>query len=437
MPRPHAIIPRFLPPLSLYRHILRETSYLPPAIRPEVTAQIRTRFRAHRKNENLRQKHYGMATKTLRHLRAANSGESHRMESLMMKAFGRTGAKRRSLLSNYVKLENSQEPAKLKNPSNSNALETLIKEVEVGAKSRKTNAAKPARATLKVDSPPNEQDTKDSNSRPSDKNEATPNSTKARRGPKPLQPAFYHKWDTDKLGVHLAAQRQFQDSTSISWPKNTIKSLKPDKNVLEKNIWGQPTTENVIQAKRARFWKRAATKIMPPVDNEQWELLSRLSKGAQEEQEQWRVPARRPAAKVVLSEESKPSTLDWNWESYATHPTNRIERKSQHTAYSFVGMDREKHPYQSRIEHKELTPRWFRRAYQRVWQYTPRVAPASTSKTKNTYEFGTLPIATVPASKAQLEIFEGVGKEGRKPRNITPSREAQEPKPEPQPETRP
>ncbi|KAM0348719.1 hypothetical protein ACHAPU_004158 [Fusarium lateritium] len=432
MPRPHAIIPRFLPPLHLYRHILRETSYLPPAIRPAITAQIRTRFRNNRKNDDLRQKHYGVASKTLRHLRAANSGESHHMEDLMMKAFGRAGARRRGLLSDYVKLESSKRPAKHKNPSNSDALEALIKGVEVDAKSRKTDITKPAETTLKVDTSSNEQETNTVDSTPSDDNGTTSNSSRARRGPKPLQPAFYHKWDTEKLRMHLSHQRKFQDSTDIAWPKSNIKSLDPDKSLLEKNVWGQPPTENVIQATRARFWKRAATKIMPPVDNEEWELLGRLSKGAQEEEERWQVPTRRPAAEAVLAEGPKPSTLDWNWESYATQPTNRIERKSQHTDYSFVGTDREKHPYQSRIEHKELTPRWFRRAYQRVWQYTPRAASDSNPKTKKYYEFGTVPINTVPASKAQLEIFEGVDKMGQKPRGTTQSCKTQESEPEPE-----
>jgi hypothetical protein len=435
MPRPHAVIPRFLPPLHLYRHILRETSYLPPAIRPSITLQIQTRFRNHRKNDRLQDKHLGQATKTLRHLRAANSGESFRMETLMMKAFGRTGARRRSLLADYMKLE---DPTKPETPTNSDDLENLIKEVESNAKSPETKPTETAEATAEVDSLPNEQQAKNVESPPSDDNETKPSSPRARRGPKPLQPAFYHKWDTEKLNTLLHSQKAFQESTVLSWPKNSLKSLDPDKNIPAKNIWGEPPAENVRQAKRARFWKRAAGKIMPPVSNDEWELLGRLSKGAQEEDEQWQIPQRRPSAKAVLAEDSKPSALDWNWESYATQPTNRIERKSPHTAFSFVGRDREKHPYQSRIEHKELTPRWFRRAYQRVWQFTPREASDPKPRTKkNAFEFGTLPIATVPASKAQLEIFEGVNAMGRKLNDRPQSRKALESKPEVEPETEP
>jgi hypothetical protein len=350
------------------------------------------------------------------------------METLMMKAFGRTGARRRSLLSDYMKLKDSTKP---ETPSNSDDLENLIKEVESNAKSPETKPTETAETTAEVDSSPNEQQAKNAESTPSDNNETKPNSPRARRGPKPLQPAFYHKWDTEKLNTLLHSQKAFQESTVLSWPKNSLKSLDPDKNIPAKNIWGQPPAENVRQAKRARFWKRAAGKIMPPVNNDEWELLGRLSKGAQEEDEQWQIPQRRPSAKAVLAQDSKPSTLDWNWESYATQPTNRIERKSPHTAFSFVGRDREKHPYQSRIEHKELTPRWFRRAYQRVWQFTPREASDPKPRTKkNAFEFGTLPIATVPASKAQLEIFEGVDAMGRKLNDRPKSRKALESKPE-------
>ncbi|KAM0469545.1 hypothetical protein ACHAP7_009934 [Fusarium lateritium] len=433
MPRPHAVIPRFLRPLHLYRHLIRETSYLPPAIRPAITAQIQIRFRNHRKYDKLRDKHLGQATKTLRHLRAANSGESFRMESLMMKAFGRTGARRRSLLSDYVKLE---DPTKPETPANSDDLENLIKEVE--SNTEDTKPTETAETTAEVDSSPNEQQAESTESTPTEEKETKFNPPRARRGPKPLQPAFYHKWDTEKLKTLLQSQKAFQESAVLSWPKSSLKSLDPDKNIPEKNIWGQPPTENVRQAKRGRFWKRAAGKIMPPVDNEEWELLGRLSKGAQEEDEKWQIPERRPSAKVVLAEKSTPSTLDWNWESYATQPTNRIERKSPHTAYSFVGRDREKHPYQSRIEHKELTPRWFRRAYQRVWQFTPREAsdPKLKSK-KNAFEFGTLPVATIRASKAQLEIFEGVNAKGEKLKARPRSHNKIESEPESKSETEP
>jgi hypothetical protein len=339
------------------------------------------------------------------------------MESLMMKAFGRTGARRRSLLSDYVKLE---DPAKPEIPSNSDDLENLIKKVESNVKSPETN--------------PTEQQAKSAELTPTDKNGINPISPRAKRGPKPLQPAFYHKWDTGKLNALLLSQKALQESAVLAWPKRPIKSLNPDKNIPAKNIWGQPPAENVCQAKRARFWKRAADKIMPPVNNEEWELLGRLSKGAQEGDEQWQIPQRRPSAKAVLAEDPKLSTLDWNWESYATQPTNRIERKSPHTAFSFVGRDREKHPYQSRIEHKELTPRWFRRAYQRVWQFTPREALDPKLRTKkNAFEFGTLPISIVPASKAQLEIFEGVNAMGQKLNDRPQSHKALESEPETQP----
>ncbi|KAF9763406.1 hypothetical protein IL306_003142 [Fusarium sp. DS 682] len=423
MPRPHSTIPTYLPPLHLYRHILRETSYLPPGIRPTITNRIRTRFRNHRKYDRLQDKHRARAANLLRRLRAANSGKKTRMADFILEAFGRTGARRRSLLSDYIRVET---------PSNSDALEALIQEVEADKKPNKTT--KPNETKIQNESCPHEpaetnierQSSSNSPEGSSDtlggESESKAKAPLVRKGPKPLQPAFYEKWNTEKLRKLLLSQREFQRSTKLTWPKRDVKSLNPDQAVPPTTIWGKPTPPNVYQAKRAHFWKRVSTKAMPPLGSDEWDLLGRLTSGAQEE-DQWKVPERRPAAKPVHAAMSTPSILNWNWEGYATQPANSVERKSLLSAFALVGPHSAKHPYQPRINSQEPSPRWFRRAYQRAWQLTPKMDP-NAKPDKPRFIWGTLTHAAVPATKAQLAIFKGVNRKGEKPKPPTQTRTA-------------
>ncbi|KLO96522.1 uncharacterized protein LW93_13624 [Fusarium fujikuroi] len=411
MPRPHFVIPAHLPPLHLYRHILREASYLPPAIRPEVTHRVRTRFRSHRKYDRHQNKHRATAANFLRRLRAANSGKQTLMEDLIMDAFGRTGARRRSLLSHFIQLEP---------PSNSDALEALIQGVEVHEKppemaeleatKLQNDSSSPKPAETATGSQNSTNSSKDTNETPGNGEEPKTKANLVRKGPKPLQPAFYAKWDTEKLRKLLRSQREVQQSSRLSWPHRDIKSLQPDSKVPAQTIWGKPPTPNIYQAKRAKFWKRISDKTMPPVGKDEWDLLGRLSSGAQQE-DQWKVPERRPVAKPSRGATTKSDA--WDWEGYASRPAPQVGRQSRLSAYALVGRDTEKHPYQPKFNHQEYSPRWYRRTYQRVWQFTPKMDPNS-KPDRLKYIWGALTTPAVPPTKAQLAIFEGADSKGKK-----------------------
>ncbi|KAH7241125.1 uncharacterized protein BKA55DRAFT_517913 [Fusarium redolens] len=418
MPRPHSTIPAHLPPLHLYRHILRETSYLPPAIRPEVTHRIRTRFRSHRKYDRLQNKHRASAANLLRRLRAANSGKQSRMSDLIMDAFGRTGARRRRLLSNYIQTEP---------PSNSDALEALIQGVEADKKPPETTEPKGTKlqhepAETVIESQPSTNSPEDTSDTPSNGEETIPKAPLVRKGPNPLQPAFYEKWNTEKLRKLLRSQRELQNSARLSWPKTDIKSLNPDQAVPPQTIWGKPTPQNIYQAKRASFWKRISSKAMPPLGKDEWDLLGRLSSGAQQE-DQWKVPERRPAAKPSRGATTKPDA--WDWEGYASRPAYQVERQSPLSVYALVGRDKEKHPYQPKFDHQELSPRWFKRAYQRVWHFTPKMDPNS-KPGRPKFIWGALTNPAVPPTKAQLAIFEGVNSKGEESKPFSQTQKAPE-----------
>ncbi|KAG8673361.1 hypothetical protein FPOAC2_06805 [Fusarium poae] len=403
MPRPNSNIPSFLPPRHLYRNILRETSYLPPAIRPTITTQIRSKFRKHHKYDPLQDKHRAKGANVLRKLRAANSGSPQWMEELLMHAFARKGSRRRSLISDFLR----PQP-----PSNTKALEATIKGIQEDKKPDDEVVNKPTETTIENEYSQEEQKTEEQRAEsavgtPSDKKEEASRKILVRRGPKPLQPTFYHKWDIIKLRNLQISQRARQDSADISWPRTDIRSILPE--IPETNIWGKPTPERVCQAKTAHFWKRSISKIMPPLDKSEWEFLGQLSQGAQEN-EQWKIPKRRTAAnplRVVKSDKSP--TLDWNWESYATQPTNKIERINPLSQFAHVGPDKTDHPYHHHSDRdlQELTPRWFRRAYQRIWQLSPKIETRP-GMGKKGFTWGSFNTAITAPSRRQLEVFKDV-----------------------------
>ena len=117
MPRPVTAIPGFLPPLYLYRHLLRECSYLPPAWRETITSAIRGRFRRHRRKDPRAKAHRAGAFNALRSLRAANGGDKIVMERFIQRGLGRSGQRRRQLLDPFLRSQG---------PTDSDALDALL-----------------------------------------------------------------------------------------------------------------------------------------------------------------------------------------------------------------------------------------------------------------------------------------------------------------------
>ncbi|KAK3688914.1 hypothetical protein B0T22DRAFT_163544 [Podospora appendiculata] len=97
--------------LHLFRHLLRESSYLPPIARSFIDGRITARFRSHARDDfttigpKVREAHRG-----LRNLRAANAGDMERMRRVLYWSFGRLGRRRRELLGEFVRLEHPNPP---------------------------------------------------------------------------------------------------------------------------------------------------------------------------------------------------------------------------------------------------------------------------------------------------------------------------------------
>ncbi|KOS22966.1 hypothetical protein ESCO_003678 [Escovopsis weberi] len=369
MPAPAYPIPAGLSVLQLYRHLLRECSYLPPAIRSTITKTIQTPFHKHRYNDARPKAHIARARTTLRTLRAANSGDKGAMESLIFKGFGRTGSRRRELMAKLVVPQG---------PSNSKRLQALLDPA--------------ARQTAPKDE---------------DDAPAMPDAPMSKK-------AFYEKWDQQKLLKVLQSQKQQQRESkcTASWRGSSIGSLEPDQLIPTKTIWGNPPSEILKRAKRSNWWRRNADKIMPPLGKGEWDVLQKLSEGAQEEYK-WAIPGRRAHA-GAQERGSESGRLAWEsvWRSYAANPADVVERPKSLTHQRRSGQ-KDNNPYGVGDRDRTLSPRWFQRAYNRAWQLTPTMEQ-DPNTLRYSITWGRAGSKLPCATKLQSEIFEGVDNRGQR-----------------------
>ncbi|KEY74057.1 hypothetical protein S7711_02647 [Stachybotrys chartarum IBT 7711] len=350
MPAPHEPICKSLSTLQLYRHLLREITYLPPAVRPHIQGFAQRRFHKKQDNDFRAKEHVRRALTYLRTLRACNSGDKRATNSVIATAFAKKGPRRFELLKEFNASDGSTDKDKL---------EEAIAAARVGT------------------------------------SEAAPG--------KPSKPKkFYQKWDEEKIKAYLTSQRTQIEATklTLSWGV-IIRRPDPDVDIPELNIWGKPLNQGLIENKRGKWWKRHMDKLAPPLGEGEWELLGKLSKGAQQEEPEWQTPSRRAKA-TPTSVEAGPQA--WDWELYATKSPATFGRPTTASQLLRTGHTA---PYAARKEVRELSPRWYRRTYNRLWQQTAKVHrdPATL---KHEFTWGKS-IAKIPLpTKAQLVVFEGV-----------------------------
>ncbi|OAQ99628.1 hypothetical protein LLEC1_06601 [Akanthomyces lecanii] len=374
MPAPHpaAVTPQ--KGLSIYRRLLRECSYLPPAVRPTIQSLIQTRFHQHRKQDPRAKAHWARAQGVLRTLSAANNGNRKCMEGLISKAFGRSGTRRRQLMSEFVVPQGVQD---------SKALEALTNETPIVTTGGSSS-------TMTADGPKEKKPTGNPKNR------------------------FFLKWDQPKLLRLLSSQRQRQNearSTShLLGP--AIKTTKPSVDVPKENIWGDAPAECVVNAKKARWWRRSADKMQPPLGKGEWELLGRLSRGAQESGE-WQVPSRRTRVGAATTAEQRSETQAAAAAAlmrYASHTAAAVERNQGAKRVARSGRS-DAGPYGKSHSGNGLSPRWFRRAYNRTWMLTPKMEQDPRTL-QYKFTFGDLPSMRDPTPQ-QRSIFDGVDVNGQ------------------------
>ena len=379
MPAPTLPLPATLPTLHVYRHMLREVTYLPPAFGSRIVSIIRQRFHRHQHDAIRPAEHIKKAQKALRQLRAANSGDKKAMESLIHKGFGRTGLRRRRLFGSFARAEA---------PKDSEALDKLI------------DASTEASASQDADGNGIEQDEVNSSN---DQYIQLSGGKKARLN----KNTFFERWDQKKIQQILTSQRSQQGQTkkTTSWSTKEIRNKGPDRFVPETNIWGKPPSFVVVRAKRAHWWRSNADKMMPPLEPGEWDLLKGLGSGLQDTAE-WKIPDRRLLARPLSQPADQVSPAE-TWQDHATKPAHRAESTKAFLHRRRTGHE-DKGPYGVRGRNTPLSARWFRRAYNRTWQVTPRM-DQDPKTLKYSFAWGRPQVQVPTATEAQLAMFEHTG----------------------------
>ncbi len=337
--------------LHIYRHLLREASYLPLVARPYITGRIKAQFRTHQRpsaagGERIRKAYHG-----LRYLRAANTGSLSRLRKILLLAFGRTGRRRRELLSTFFQSES---------PADSAALKALI---EAGAES-------PAEA-------------------------GTPKRKKD----------WLDRWDVDKLAKYAKSQAS---QGLVNTPQATLvpKQTDPTRKIPAQNIWGDALAPKLARSKLRKGWKEIIKKVLPPVSLGEWELLRDLSTGKRPAHE-WHMPARRvPAREISSGAAGDTAGREWDWAAYVKRPIRQVEAGQSRRRRLMSGAIDDSSPNAGPpIGIHRYTPRLMTRLYKQVWAMSSTAEKGNNKGLEVTWGHREphIPIAKGSAT----ELFEG------------------------------
>ncbi|KAJ4385661.1 hypothetical protein N0V93_010090 [Gnomoniopsis smithogilvyi] len=338
-----------LPPLHLYRHLLREVTYLPKHCASNVRHEVITRFKKHMKDDpesRLTRSRIREAHSHLRSLHAANAGVLDDMWRIIDLTTAQRGRRRRALIVQNFK--------------------TITPITE-----------KQARASL----PPSLQ------------------LPTIHQG-EPLKSDWLDQWDLPKLTALAASQAR--QEIGISRREIKGNQLEPtSKDIPAENALGRPLGAQAARRHLRKWYKKLIEKIMAPLPWEEWEALGRLARG---EDEPWEngPPPRRPMCGGNTKKQG------WDWKAYAVEPVRSIERGQSRSFKARTGEQGEG-PYGLGKPiglHRYERARLWRRLYMRVWERTPTIeAVGEGGKWK--IEWGKN-VREVPlAMPAQMAFFEG------------------------------
>lgn len=358
-----------LPPLHLYRHLLRELSYLPPAFSSQISAEVRASFRKHTRRSPHTERRLQRARGLLRRITQANDGSSHCMASLISLAFGREGRRRAQMADEFFL---APPPSQPDIPKDSAALEKMLQAEDETAPSKKLNHA------------------------------------------------WIDKLDKPKLLAYLKSQVQEQKATNgrLAWKVKDLKmGSRQDRSLIpDKTVWGKPPSETLSRAKMAKWWKRQAHKMMPPLPRSEWELLGRLSDGAQSQPGTGlAIPRQRTPAVALIQTDEKPDSQWQRLKAYATQSAAHVEPNGVAHQRRRTGESAANGPFAGRPFRQTLSERWFRRAYREIWCQTSYVERDPATGTYS-ITWGKGPPSSVPrATSVQAAIFDGVDATGNVP----------------------
>ncbi|KAI1371426.1 hypothetical protein F4677DRAFT_310840 [Hypoxylon crocopeplum] len=343
-------IPHPNTPLHLYRHILREATYLPLLCQPWITQRIQARFRDCRYKKDPKP-YIKDAHHYLRYLRSANAGHVNRTLHLCMLAAGRVGKRRRLL----GRSELANTP-----PTSSTELDKRTKIGDTDTTSGKQR-----------------------------------------------QPDWLDNWAVDKVKAVAFSQHEHQAS---SWPHQMRQSIDPKRSLPTENCFGRPLSQKLARNKLKTHWSRVLRQLLPPLPRGEWDQLRALTRGEADAQH-YSMPPRRPVAQSHFADldDKKP-----NWTDYVTNSVRSMERKNSRKMKSLSsGEDEDPRGHGRPIGIRVLGRRKLRRSiYRRVWEASPMVDKNSRSGKWNV-TWGNCEVTIFRPRKKDLQFFQGLDRVGR------------------------
>ncbi|KAI0892032.1 hypothetical protein F4806DRAFT_480795 [Annulohypoxylon nitens] len=355
-------IPHPNTPLHLYRHLLREATYLPSLCRPWVTSRIKARYRdcQYKKGEDAK-RYIKDAHHHLRNFRSANDGNVKRILRLCYMATGRSGKRRRLL----GKSELSSEP-----PTSSAELDekTILSNIN------------------------NEQQFND----------------------------WINNWDMAK--VKAIAQSQ-ADRSDKDLPFHMCRVVDPKKVIPAENSFGRPLSKKLARNKTKKHWVQVLRQLLPPLPQGEWDQLGVLSRGEADPQH-YKLATRRPLAQQIAPVDPNPDDKLPFWANLVNKPMRKIERPNSRKMKSLSGgEDEDPRGHGRKIGIRLLNQRKFRRSvYLKVWQASPIVEKNARSGNWNVTWGNHQTNVSRPRSQ-DLQFFQGVNERGL-PMKPTPQRKA-------------
>ncbi|KAK3380719.1 hypothetical protein B0T24DRAFT_591173 [Lasiosphaeria ovina] len=332
----------------MFRHLLREASYLPPFAQPVARERIRSRFDRHRNTKDperlktlLRKGNH-----KLRYLRAANNGDFPRMRFVLFEIFGRLGFRRRQLLHQFFAREPPADEAELEKFMQTLASQDLL-------------------------------------NRHSD---------------------WLDRWNFEKLQAFLKSQalNPFDNSPR---PSVAGKTLDPTNVVLKETIWGRPPSAKLARSRLRKWWRNMLERVMPPLPKKEWEMLRDLSLGNNETTKNPWAPPRRTVAQSSSPKEGE----RWDWKLYATRRVAFADiQKSRRNKLLSGAVDDTSPMGDTRAIHEgKFTPRTWRSVVGDVFMMSSYMEKKPTGDGWD-IKWGKVRFEPPVANQARAEIFEGI-----------------------------
>ncbi|KAL1887716.1 hypothetical protein Cpir12675_006444 [Ceratocystis pirilliformis] len=260
--------------LHLYRHLLREASYLPRPCRQYVRGQIFHKFRINQFRETRVDEHIDDGYSALRTMRAANAGQLDRMYRIALLTFGRIGEHRVRRINSFMRPDG---------PRNSEEVEEQL----------------------------------------------TQEMLKFRNGQfGPKRTHILNQWPLNKFTGYIKTQMNQQRSVpKVMWPKATITKATPTTNVVpEVSIWGTPLSTNGQRYRTAAWWRRTKEKIIPPMTETQFSRLRDLACGINDGKP-LEVTPRRAIDQRYLAQFNRQREAEWEFGNDIRASTALVERQ--------------------------------------------------------------------------------------------------------------